>query len=81
MTSVVNLGVKDFGDFEFRFIIDNDWWGWGLNPIRNWIQSCWFQHGKMENWVYSMETVQKLYGDGMGARKCKDFIWSKEFIG
>jgi len=34
----------------------------------------------MENRVYSMETVWRLESDGMGARKCKDFIWSKEFI-
>src|SRR5467141_4854745 len=35
----------------------------------------------MENRVYSMETVWKSESDGMGARSCKDFIWSKEFIG
>src|SRR5882672_3450865 len=34
----------------------------------------------MENRVYGMETVQKSESDGMGARLCKDFIWSKEFI-
>jgi len=35
----------------------------------------------MENQMYSVETVWKLESDGMGARKCKDFIQSKEFIG
>jgi len=35
----------------------------------------------MENWVYSMETVRKLESDRMGARECKDFVWTKEFIG
>jgi len=59
MMAVVKLGVKDFGDFKFRFIINSDWQRWGLNTIGNWIQSFWFQHGNMENQVYSMETVQK----------------------
>src|SRR5882672_8393601 len=35
----------------------------------------------MENRVYSMETVRKSDSDGMGAGLCKDFVWSKEFIG
>ena len=78
---VVNLGVEDFGNFKFQFIINNDWPGWGLNKIRNQIQSCWFQHRDVENQVYRTETVQKSWGDGMGSRECKDFIWSKEFIG
>src|SRR5882724_3957192 len=56
---VVNLGVYDFRDFKFQFVINNDWWGWRLNVIRDWIQSCWFQHGDVENWVYSAETVWK----------------------
>jgi len=34
-----------------------------------------------ENWVYSTETVRKSESDRMGARSCKDFVWSKEFIG
>ena len=54
---VVNLGVEDFGDFEFWFVIDNNWWGWRLNMIRDWVWDCWFQHGYMKNWVYSAETV------------------------
>jgi len=81
MTLVVNLGVENFGDFKFQFIIDNDWRGWGLNSIRIWIWSCWFQHGDMENQVYSVETVWKSESDRMGARKCKDFVQTKEFIG
>src|SRR5882672_7167057 len=35
----------------------------------------------MENWVYSAETVRKSESDRMGAGSCKDFVWSKEFIG
>jgi len=35
----------------------------------------------VENQVYSAETVRKSESDGMGARSCKDFVWSKEFIG
>src|SRR5882672_8018161 len=34
----------------------------------------------MENWVYSTETVRKSESDRMGARSCKDFVRSKEFI-
>src|SRR5882672_8659637 len=35
----------------------------------------------MENQVYSVETVWKSESDRMGAGSCKDFVWSKEFIG
>ena len=56
---VVNLGVKDVGDFKFQFITDNDWQGKGLNVIGDWIQSCQFTHGDVEKWVYSAETVWK----------------------
>ena len=79
--SVVNLGVKDFGDFELWFIIDNDWQGWGLNVIGNWIWSFWFQHKDVEYRMYSAETVWELEGDRMGARECKDFVQTNEFIG
>jgi len=33
--AIVNLGV---GDFEFRFIIDCYWWGWGLNTFGDQVQ-------------------------------------------
>ena len=41
-TSVVNLGIEDFGDFEFGLVFDNERWGWRLNPIWYWIWKCWF---------------------------------------
>jgi len=47
----------------------------------DWVQECWFQHGYVENQVYSMETVQKLEGDQVGAGSCKDFVWSEVFVG
>jgi len=81
MMLVVNLGVKDFREFKFWLIINNDWLGWGLNSIGNLIWSCWFQHRDVKYWVYGMETVRKSEGDGMGARECKDFVQTKEFIG
>jgi len=59
MMMVVNLGVEDFRHFEFWFVINSDWHGWGLNTIGDQISSFWFQHGNMENWVYSAETVQE----------------------
>jgi len=42
-----------------RFVVDNDWQGRGLNMIRDQVWGCWFQHGYVENWVYSVETVGK----------------------
>ena len=30
MMSVVDLGVEDLRDFKFMFIVDCDWWRWGL---------------------------------------------------
>jgi len=30
---------------------------------------------------WKLESVQKLEGNQMGARSCKDFIWSEGFIG
>src|SRR5882724_9496659 len=80
MTVIVNLGVEYFRDFEFGFIINSDWQRWGLNAIRDRIRSRWFQHGNMEYRIYSTETVWKSYHDGMGARSCKDFVWSEEFL-
>ena len=59
MVSVVNLGVENLGDFEFRFIINKDGWWWRLNLFGDWVQEGWFQHGEMEYRVYSAETVQK----------------------
>jgi len=32
---VVNLGVEDFGDFEFQLVIDNNRWGWGCVMSHN----------------------------------------------
>jgi len=34
--------------------------GAGLYTFRDQVWGCWFQHGYMENWVYSAETVGKL---------------------
>ena len=44
MTSVVNLGIKDVGDFEFGLVFDNERRVQRLNPIQYWIWECWFQH-------------------------------------
>jgi len=41
---VVNLGVEDFGDFKFWFIIDMIGGGGGWNSIRNQIRIAGFQH-------------------------------------
>jgi len=71
--SVVNLGIKDFRDFEFRLVIDNDWQGWGLNTIGIQIWSCWFQHWYVEDQVYSMETVWKSESDWNGCQEVQGF--------
>src|SRR5467141_824584 len=81
MTSIVYLGIEDFGNFEFGFIINCNRQRCRLDSIGDRIGGCWFQHQDVENWVYSAETVRKSESDGMGAGSCKDFIQSKEFIG
>src|SRR5882672_6580797 len=43
-SSVVNLGIEDFGNFEFGFVADCNWRRWGLDSIRDQIGGCWFQH-------------------------------------
>jgi len=58
-TSVVNLGIEDFGNFEFGFVVNCNRRRWGLNSIGNWVRSCWFQHRDVEYRVYSAETVRK----------------------
>ena len=63
MTAVVNLGIQDFRYLEFGFVLDSDGWWWGLNSVRDRVWKCWFQHGDMENRVYSMETIQQLQSD------------------
>ena len=45
------------------------------------VKGCWFQHGYVEDQVYSTEIVWESESDRMGARECKDFIQTKEFIG
>ena len=42
--SIVNLGIKDFRDFKFGFIVNCNWWRWGLDSIGNRVGGCWFQH-------------------------------------
>ena len=61
--SVIDLGVKNLRDFKFGFIINSDGQRQRLNSFREQVWECWFQHGDMENWVYSMETVWKSEGD------------------
>ena len=41
---IVNLGIKDFRNFKFRFIIDCNWRRWGLDLVGNQVGGCWFQH-------------------------------------
>jgi hypothetical protein len=60
MPVVIKLRVEDFGDFIFRFFIYNDWRRWRLNMVRNGVQSTWFKHRNMKDWVYSMHTTQKM---------------------
>jgi len=57
MVSVVELGVENLRDFKFGFIINSDVQKQRLNSFGVWVWECWSQHGDMENWVYSMETV------------------------
>jgi hypothetical protein len=60
---VVNLGVEDGRNLVFDFAIDFDWRWWRLGMIQNSVRSCGFQLEDMEDWVDSMEMVQKLQGD------------------
>src|SRR5882724_507717 len=47
---VVNLGVEELKDFEFW---SSTMMGGGGGGDQ--VQSCWFQHGNVENWVYSRD--------------------------
>ena len=49
--SFVYLGVKNRGDFVFRFPINDDRRIRNGVPTREGIQSCGLDHGDMENWV------------------------------
>ena len=78
--SIVNFRIKNCGDFEFRFVVDSNRWGWRLKPIRYWVRMCWFQHRDVKNWVNGPKAVWESECNGMAARSCKDLIWPEELI-
>jgi len=59
-TSVIDLGIKNFGDLKLRFIVYHDSRQGGLNLIRDQVWVGGFQHRYMEHWVYGSEAVREL---------------------
>jgi len=60
VTSVIDLGIENFGDFKLGFIVYHDSrWG-GLNLIRDRVWIGGFQHRDVEHWVYGSEAVREL---------------------
>ena len=60
VTSVIDLGIEDFGDFKLGFIVYHDGrWGW-VNSIGDWDWVGRFQHRDVEHWVYGSEAVREL---------------------
>ena len=82
---VVNFCVQYFQDFELGFIADHDRQRWWLDSTRDHVWDGGFQHGDVEDWVYSTKAVRKSQSDGMGARLGNDLVRSKvllrEFLG
>ena len=63
MTAVVDLGVQDLRDLELGFVVNRNWWRGRLDSIGDRIQDSWFQHGDVEDRVYSAKTVRKSQSD------------------
>jgi hypothetical protein len=62
---IINLGVKDFGNFKFQFSINFDRRRRRLDTVRNGVWSCDFELGNMEDRMYSTHGVQKMEGEGL----------------
>src|ERR1700731_466262 len=56
---LVALQVKDFGNFELQFSVDNDWRWRQLDTVRDITGFFQFQHSYMEYWMYRSEMCQK----------------------
>ena len=59
VTSVIDLGIEDFGDFKLGFIVYHDGRQGGLDSIGDRVWVGGFQHGNMEHWVYGSEAVRE----------------------
>lgn len=65
MTTIVNLGVKDFRNFKFQFSVDFNRRRRRLDMVRNGVRSCNFELGHMEDRMYSTHGVRKTEGEGL----------------
>ena len=59
VTSVIDLGIEDFGDFKLGFVIYHDGRQGGLDSIGDQVWVGEFQHGNMEHQVYGSEAVRE----------------------
>src|SRR5882724_5202094 len=58
-TSVINLGIEDFGDFELRLVVYHDGRQGGLDLIGAQVWVGGLQHGNMEHRVSGSEAVRE----------------------
>ena len=49
----VDLRVNDFGNFKFQFSVNVDRRRRRLSLVRNFVRSGGFEHGDVEDWVYT----------------------------
>jgi hypothetical protein len=60
--SMIDLGVQNLRYLKLQFSVNlNRWLRW-LSLVRDGVQSCWLQHGDMEDGVDGMHTIRELEG-------------------
>ena len=77
----VNLGVKDFCDFIFRFSANLDQRRRRLNVVWNGVRSGRLEHGNMKYRVNSAHSVGESESKGMRARLSENGVWAEVLLG
>ena len=78
---IVDFGVEDLGDFEFRFALNEDQRWRRLDTVLDSVRSCGFEHRDMKNWVYSFHGVRESESEGVGSWLHDDFKRSEILFG
>jgi len=77
LSALVEFGVQYFGDFVFKVIINFYQRRRRLNPVRNFIRSCGFKLGNVENWMYGMEVIWESESERRWSNFSNDFEWTE----
>src|SRR5260221_12214378 len=76
----VQLGIKDFAYFIFRFGMQFYWWGGGLFSVWEGVREGGFELGDVENRVYPSELLWEVDCNGVRARGAYYLEWSQVLL-